>query len=72
MNHWLIVYRRSTGELVECTAYGQDGKGALAARFSWELRADAGPDLEIVTLGADSLDTLRVTHSRYFQKEGKA
>ena len=63
MTHWLIIYNRPRGELLSCDEYA-DGQAALAERF--RLERDAHPDIEIVVLGADSLEALKVTHGRYF------
>lgn len=35
--------------------------------FELELEHWGRDDLEIVLLGSDSLDTIKVTHSRYFE-----
>jgi hypothetical protein len=60
--HFLIIYDRSQGELLECREY-VSGNRAMTRRFKVErLR----PDLEVVVLSADSLDTVKQTHSRYF------
>lgn len=65
MSHWLIVYRRSAGTLERCDEY-VDGRQALADRFTLEREHRGDPDVEVVVLGADSLETLKVTHGRYF------
>lgn len=63
MKHWLIIYNRREGRLLSCDPF-EDSRAALAERF--RLECDAHPDVEIVVLGADSLETLKVTHGRYF------
>jgi hypothetical protein len=67
LRHYLLVYDRSTGKLVECRDLGEDRSGALAQRFAIEKRERSHPDIEVVVLSADSLETLRSTHSRYFR-----
>lgn len=72
MFHWLIVFRRSAGELLRFERYEDSGE-ALGERFRLEREpGGCDPDLEIVVLGADSADTLRVTHSRYFARSDAA
>jgi hypothetical protein len=68
VKHWLIVYDRTKGELLRCTEYRSDLSGELAIldRFAVER---AHPELEVVVLGGDSLDTIKRTHSRYFANE---
>ena len=65
MPHWLIAYDRRPGRLLMCDEYA-DGQKAIRDRFTWE-RYFAGLDVEVVVLGADSLETLRQTHGRYFK-----
>jgi len=65
MAYWLIEYRRSTGELTQCSPYA-DAKVAQMLRFSLEDFWRADPDVEVVVLGADSLEQLKATHARYF------
>jgi hypothetical protein len=67
VKYWLVVYRRSAGELLRCEEFADSGE-ALDERFRLELRAGSGPDLEIVVLSADSLDTVKKTHARYFAR----
>jgi len=68
MTHWLIIYHRKRGELLSCDEYA-DSREALAERF--RLERDAHPDVEIVVLGAESLEALKVTHGRYFCSTGE-
>lgn len=73
IRHWLIVYFRPTGDLIRCQEYS-DGQEALDERFKVERafsKTQFAKDTEAVVLGADSLDTLRRTHSRYFAREGQ-
>jgi hypothetical protein len=65
VRNWLIVYDRSDGELVECAEF-TDSQAALAARFERERWFTGFGQVEIVVLGADSLETIKRTHSRYF------
>lgn len=62
--HWLVIYDRTAATLLACDEY-DDGQRAIRHRFEWE-RYFTGLDVEIVVLGADSLDTVKRTHSRYF------
>jgi hypothetical protein len=65
MLHYLIVYDRSIGRLVEVTEF-DDSIEALKARFEWERLERGDPALEIVVLGAESRQDLELTHLRYF------
>lgn len=65
MNHYLVVYGRSTGTLLRFECYA-DSREALDERFAAEREHRDDPDVEIVVLGADSVETLKHTHGRYF------
>ncbi|OFT77996.1 hypothetical protein HMPREF3104_00425 [Corynebacterium sp. HMSC30G07] len=63
MKQFLIVYNRRTGDR-QLTEYAY-GAQAIRARLEAESQ-NSNPDVEIVVIGAASLDDLKVTHSRYF------
>lgn len=62
--HVVLVYRRETGELLVQESFA-DGDVAMRRRFELERVPDYA-DTEIVVLSADSEETLRETHGRYF------
>ena len=61
---FLIVYRRSSGELVTLDAF-TDGSAAVAALNALDIGTN-DPDIETVLFGAESFESLKVTHGRYF------
>jgi hypothetical protein len=65
VKYWLIVYARRAGELRRCEEFS-GGQAALPGRFAAEREHRGDPDVEVVVLGAESLDALKVTYSRYF------
>lgn len=65
MAHFLLVYDRSSGELVRQRSF-KDGAAALRARFQAEHEFKDQPNIEIVALSAASEADLRRTHARYF------
>lgn len=68
MKYFLLVYRRSAGRLEEPPRdLGSDQEAALKIRFERERRERRDPDVEVVVLGAPSLDALKRTHARYFK-----
>ena len=72
LNHFLILYNLREGKLVRLDAFGNNARKATDAYAALEQEYRDRPDhedYEIVLVGADSLDTLRVTHSRYFEEE---
>jgi hypothetical protein len=67
MSDFLIVYRRSTGELLRFEDLGSDHEGALARRLEMETREKGDPDVEVVLLSSPSREALTRTHARYFK-----
>jgi hypothetical protein len=64
---FLIEFNRRTSARRVREFDGEFGpQEALRARIQREVDRD-DPDLEIVSINADSLDTVRRTHSRYFE-----
>jgi hypothetical protein len=66
MNHYLVVFDRSKGEVLRLQRYS-DRDDALRARFTEEREHRGDPDIEVVVLGARSGESLRRTHGRYFK-----
>jgi hypothetical protein len=70
MRHYLLVYERARRELVAEHEFDNSAE-ALRARFRveregmWEGRP-LSDDVEVVVLRAESAQTLRRTHARYF------
>lgn len=62
--HVVLVYRREAGVLLVQESFA-DGETAMRRQFELE-RVPEYADTEIVVLSADSLETLRETHGRYF------
>jgi hypothetical protein len=64
IRHFLVVYDVKVGE-AEVEEF-DDYEAALAAYDALEKKARGRRDLDIVLLGADSLETVKSTHSSYF------
>lgn len=66
IQHYLVALDPATGE-VDVRKFGTDYEAAQAAYLAAELvNGIFAPTLDIVLLGADSLETLERTHSSYF------
>lgn len=63
--HFLIVFDRTAQEIVSREEF-RDGHKAALAYTAREREYHFDPRFEIVLLGADSLETLQVTHGQYF------
>ena len=66
MRHYLVIYDRRKGQIIRHRSQPTPEQ-ALVARFDAEREFRGQPDIEIVVLGAESWDSLRRTHSRYFK-----
>jgi spore cortex formation protein SpoVR/YcgB (stage V sporulation) len=66
MLNFLVVYNRRTGEVSIQEFSADQDREAIRARFEAEAQHRGEPDIEVVVLNADSEDTLRRTHGRYF------
>lgn len=66
--HFLLVYDRSQQRLVFEQSY-TDPAEALRQYEEMEERHRNDIDKEIVLIGADSIETVRLTHGNYFDAE---
>lgn len=72
LEHFLILYSLKNAELLHLEEFGTDVGKATAAYSELEREyreREDRDDFEIVLVGADSLDTVHHTHSRYFDDE---
>jgi vacuolar-type H+-ATPase subunit F/Vma7 len=65
LQHFLLVYDLGAQRLIEQQEFG-DGDEASAAYAALERRYKDRDDLEIVLVGADSIETIKRTHAHYF------
>ena len=67
MSGFLLVYHRKSGRLERLEEFGgpEGARDALRERLRVE-KENRDPDVEVVALNSDSEETLRRTHSRYF------
>ena len=71
MPQFLIVYRRSTGTLLDFVELGTDRSTATLRRFEREQTEKGDPDVEVVVLSAPNREALLRTHARYFKTFGE-
>jgi hypothetical protein len=68
IKHFLITYDLNAGKAA-VQSFGGDYDRALAAYAAAEEDVRGDGNLEIVLVGADSLETVERTHSSYFHTE---
>jgi hypothetical protein len=67
--HFLLVYDHGKRELIHRGRY-EDADEAAEAYAQMERDHRGDKDLEIVLVGADSIETIRKTHGNYFDGTG--
>ena len=69
IKHFLIVYDHEADKLVDVKEFGTDGAKALAAYSAKEKEYGDRPSrTEIVLIGSDSFETVKLTHGNYFEE----
>jgi hypothetical protein len=67
LKHFLLVFDHNRAELVRHENFGTDVKRAMAEYTRLEREhLDKSDGIEIVLIGSDSLETVKVTHANYF------
>ncbi|MGD0853847.1 MAG: hypothetical protein ABSA07_10910 [Acidimicrobiales bacterium] len=66
LHHYLLVFDHAKGELIGNIDFGTDSDSAVAAYAEKEIELKGQDSIEIVLIGSDSLDTIRITHANYF------
>lgn len=64
--HFLLVYDHDRQRLIDMREF-RDGSRAAEAYAHLEAEHRGERNLEIVLVGADSEDTIRLTHGHYFE-----
>ncbi|GAA4325388.1 Hypothetical protein KLENKIAIHU_439 [Klenkia terrae] len=65
MVHFLLVFDHAKGELVSQEQFREAPRAADAYSAAEQKYRDE-KDLEIVLVGADSIETIQITHGQYF------
>lgn len=65
LRDFVVTFHRGTGN-VDVEDFGTDHRAALAAYEAAEDAVRNRPEIEVVLLSADSLDTIKQTHASYF------
>lgn len=68
MKHFLIIYDRTAAKLLELREFSDSERDAAsAARLEADKRTKTQPNIEVVILTSDSLQTIKKTHAGYFK-----
>lgn len=71
LQHFLLVYDLRAQRLISQRRF-DDGAEAAVAYAALEAENRGRSDLEIVLVGADSIETIKRTHAHYFERSGAA
>jgi len=71
LQHFLLVYDLVSQRLIKQEEFS-DGDVAAVAYAALEREYKGREDLEIVLVGADSIETIKRTHAHYFDAVGTA
>jgi hypothetical protein len=68
IQHFLIIFDHAAGRLVDVEEFGSNSAKAVAAYSAKEKELQGRDMIEIVLIGSDSLDTVKLTHANYFDE----
>lgn len=66
IQHFLLVFDHQAGRLFEMQEFGSDADAAVTAYAAKEAEYGDRQLVEIVLVGSDSLETVKLTHANYF------
>lgn len=64
--HFLLVFDHALGRLINQREFGHDLDAAVAAYGKAEHDYRDNDDIDIVLVGSDSIETVKITHANYF------
>lgn len=67
LEHFLIIFDTNAQELRDAVQLGANADAAVNTYAEYEQKYRNEKGMEIVLIGADSIDTIRRTHSQYFE-----
>jgi hypothetical protein len=68
IKHFLLVFDRQQGRLIETLTFGQDADAAVAAYAAKEAEYADRKFIEVVLFGSESFETVKLTHANYFDR----
>ncbi|MDO5067113.1 MAG: hypothetical protein Q4D96_07535 [Propionibacteriaceae bacterium] len=68
IKHFLLVFDREVGHLIQQRDFGTKMDEAIAAYQRLEREHFGDPRYDILLVGSDSIETVKVTHASYFRE----
>lgn len=66
IKHFLLVFDHHKGRLVELKEFGAEADLAVKEYSDLERKHQKDTHIDIVLIGSDSLETVKLTHANYF------
>lgn len=66
IQHFILVFDRHEGRLVDQLNFGVRAKAAVEKYEELEEEYREAPHMDIVLVGSDSIETVKITHANYF------
>ncbi|MGN6607941.1 MAG: hypothetical protein ACTHMS_13140 [Jatrophihabitans sp.] len=71
IKHFLLVFNHEIGKLVQQQDFGTRLEEAITEYSRLEREYKNSPMMDIVLVGSDSIETVRITHANYFDGSAK-
>lgn len=71
IQHFILVFDRRAGHLLHKLDFGTEAKAAVTKYEALEEQYRDCPHMDIVLVGSDSIDTVKITHANYFDGSAK-
>lgn len=72
IKNFLLIFDHSQNELIHCEDFGTDIDLATSAYADAEKKNRDTHSIDIVLVGSDSIETVKVTHSTYFKNGARS
>lgn len=72
VKHFLFIYDLKHDQSVSVEDYGDDIDSAITAYRAAEMLYADQPWMDIVLIGSENLESIKKTHSTYFQGQSRA
>ena len=71
IQHFILLFDRHAGKMVDQLDFGFDSKTAIAKYEELEQEHRHEHNMDIVLVGSDSIETVKITHANYFDGSAK-
>lgn len=71
IQHFILVFDRKVGRMVDQLDFGVEARQAVAKYEELEEQYRDDSHMDIVLVGSDSIETVKVTHANYFDGSAK-